>query len=102
MAGLAFVVVVTAIAALLPSLGHLAANRALVDAATETPRPLTDPSEHIVYPGFPADDLYYFRFYSLAAQVILWTVIGVGFASLVPRLFDSDGTTDSTTTASAV
>ncbi|MEV5651159.1 CbtA family protein [Nocardia sp. NPDC052254] len=86
-AGLAFVVVVTAIAALLPALGHLAANRALGDAATETPRPLTDASGKIVYPGFPADDLYYFRFYSFAAQVILWTVIGVGFASLAPRLF---------------
>ncbi|MFF0496907.1 CbtA family protein [Nocardia aobensis] len=86
-AGLAFVVVVTAIAALLPSLGHLAANRALGDAATETPRPLSDSSGRIAYPGFPADDLYYFRFYSLAAQVILWSVIGVGFATLAPRLF---------------
>ncbi len=86
-AGLAFIVVVTAVAALLPSLGHLAANRALGDAATETPRPLTDANGQIVYPGFPADDLYYFRLYSLAAQVILWTVIGVGFASLTPRLF---------------
>ncbi|OBA60642.1 cobalt transporter [Nocardia sp. 852002-20019_SCH5090214] len=86
-AGLAFVVVVTAIAALLPALGHLAANRAPGDAATETPGPLTDSSGRIVYPGFPADDLYYFRFYSLAAQVILWSVIGVGFATLAPRLF---------------
>ncbi|WP_227981617.1 CbtA family protein [Nocardia spumae] len=87
-AGLAFVVVVTAIAALLPSLGHLAANRALGDAATETPVPLTDSKGTIVYPGFPADDLYYFRFYSLGAQAILWAVIGFGFATLAPRLFD--------------
>ncbi|AHH19433.1 putative membrane protein [Nocardia nova SH22a] len=87
-AGLAFVVVVTAIAAILPSLGHLSANRAMGEAVSETPRPLTDPSGQIVFPGFPADDLYYFRFYSFAAQVLLWTVIGVGFATLAPRLFD--------------
>ena len=101
-AGLGFLVVVTAIAALLPTLGHLAANRALGDAATETPRPLTDAKGQIVYPGFPADDLYYFRFYSLAAQVILWTIIGVGFASPAPRLFDRAGETDATAPAPVV
>lgn len=87
-AGVTFAVVVTAIAALLPSLGHLAANRALGgDFVSETPQPLTDPSGQIVYPGFPADDLFYFRFYSFAAQLLLWTVIGVGFATMAPRLF---------------
>ena len=49
-----------------------------------------DPSGKIVYPGFPADDLFLFRFYSFAAQLILWTVIGLGFATLAPRLFGRD------------
>ncbi|WP_040806477.1 CbtA family protein [Nocardia concava] len=52
----------------------------------ETPEPLKDPSGTIVYPGFPAADLYHFRLYSFAAQLILWLVIGVGFAWLAPRL----------------
>lgn len=101
-AGVAFVVVVTAIAALLPALGHLAADRAVADAATETPRPLTDSTGRIVYPGFPADDLYYFRFYSLAAQVVLWSVIGVGFATLAPRLFHRAGESATAAPAAAV
>ncbi|MET9487735.1 CbtA family protein [Nocardia sp. NPDC006630] len=87
-AAVAFVVAIGIVMALLPSLGHLSANRSeFGDFATETPQPLTDPSGKIVYPGFPADDLFFFRFYSFAAQLILWTVIGVGFATLAPRLF---------------
>ncbi|NKY51080.1 CbtA family protein [Nocardia vermiculata] len=85
-AGIGFVVVVTAIAALLPSLGHLAANREL-GTVGETPGPLRGPDGQILSPGFPADDLYYFRFYSFAAQALLWSVIGFGFATLAPRLF---------------
>ena len=85
-AAAAFVVVMGVVMALLPSLGHLSANAEYGDFATETPQPLTDSSGNIVYPGFPADDLYYFRLYSFAAQLILWTVIGVGFAWLAPRL----------------
>lgn len=41
---------------------------------------LADPDGKIVYPGFPADDLYYFRVYSFMAQCIFWGVIGFGTA----------------------
>ena len=53
---------------------------------TETPQPLTDPSGAIVYPGFDADVLYWFRLYSVIAQAILWGVIGIAFAPLAERL----------------
>ncbi|MFE2998789.1 CbtA family protein [Nocardia sp. NPDC059246] len=89
----AFVVVMGAVMALLPSLGKLSANKEYGDFATETPQPLKDPSGTIVYPGFPADDLYHFRLYSFAAQLILWAVIGVGFAWLAPRLLGDRSTT---------
>ncbi|MBY8856121.1 CbtA family protein [Nocardia sp. CA2R105] len=99
---LAFVVIVAVAIVLLPSLGHLSVNHAYGDYATETPQPLKDPGGHIVFPGFPADDLYLFRLYSFAAQLLLWTVIGVGFASLAPRLFGRDtGTANSDSTTAA-
>ena len=59
---------------LLPSLGHLSANKALDDtvgygkSATETPLEVRNPQGDIVYPGFPADVLWKFRLYSLLAQ----------------------------------
>ncbi|AYF72570.1 cobalt transporter [Nocardia yunnanensis] len=86
-AAASFTVVMAVVMLVLPSLGQLSANRREYgDFATETPQPLQDPSGVIVYPGFPADDLYHFRLYSFAAQAILWLVIGVGFAWLAPRL----------------
>ena len=52
--------------------------------ATETPLPLTNAKGMIVYPGFPADVLFNFRFYSVAAQAILWAAIGLlMFARLI-------------------
>ncbi|GAA3434705.1 CbtA family protein [Kutzneria kofuensis] len=87
LASLAFVVVIGVVMALLPSLGELAANvRDYGQQATETPQPLRNPAGQIVYPGFPADVLWDFRFYSLAAQAILWAVIGLVFAPLAERL----------------
>jgi hypothetical protein len=84
----AFIVAIGIVMLLLPSLGQLASNvHEYGSYATETPQPLTDKSGAIVYPGFPADDLYLFRFHSLIAQLILWTTISVGFASVVDRLF---------------
>ncbi|MVU81115.1 cobalt transporter [Nocardia sp. ET3-3] len=59
---------------------------ALPSYSAETPEALRNPAGAIVYPGFPAADLYSFRLYSFAAQLILWVVIGVGFAWLAPRL----------------
>ncbi|MFI1916020.1 CbtA family protein [Nocardia sp. NPDC020380] len=85
-AGLSFVVVMSIVMLVLPSLGHLSANKSFGDFDTETPQPLKDAAGTIVYPGFPADDLFHFRLYSFIAQAILWVVIGVGFAWLAPRL----------------
>jgi heme A synthase len=74
-----FVVAIGIVMAILPPLGH----------TTETPLPLTDASGRIVYPGFPADVLFDFRLYSVAAQLILWATIGLVFAPLAGRLLDS-------------
>jgi predicted cobalt transporter CbtA len=83
----AFVVVIGVLMAVLPPLGHLSFNvENYGRQATETPLPLTDPSGTIVFPGFPADVLFQFRLYAVAAQAILWAVIGLGFAPLAERL----------------
>jgi hypothetical protein len=54
----------------------------------ETPGPLRDNAGNIVYEGFPADELYQFRLYSLGTQVVMWTTIGLVFAVLAARLLD--------------
>ena len=54
----------------------------------ETPGPLRDNAGNIVYEGFPADDLYQFRLYSLGTQVVMWTTIGLVFAVLAARFLD--------------
>jgi predicted cobalt transporter CbtA len=58
----------------------------LLPAVNETPEPLRDASGAIIYPGFPADDLYEFRLVSLSTQLVLWVTIGVVFATLAGRL----------------
>lgn len=89
LAGAAFLVAISVLMALLPALGHLAANKTeFGNQATETPLPLTDSSGTIVYPGFPADVLFNFRLYSVAAQLLLWATIGLLFAPLAERLLD--------------
>jgi predicted cobalt transporter CbtA len=55
----------------------------------ETPGPLLDDAGTIVYEGFPADDLYLFRLYSLGTQVVIWATIGLVFAALISRLLDA-------------
>lgn len=84
-AGGVFIAATAVVMLILPSFGELAAN-AHEHQATETPGPLTDPSGRIVYPGFPADVLFSFRLYSIGAQLILWTTIGLVFAPLAERL----------------
>jgi len=91
-AGVAAVVVLGIVMALLPALGELSTNAAASGSRmTETPQPLTDPSGKIVYPGFDADLLYRFRLYSVGAQILLWGVLGVGFAPLAERVFRAHG-----------
>jgi hypothetical protein len=85
--GAAYLVLMGVLFLILPPLGHLHTN--IVDYgrhATETPLPLTDDQGTIVFPGFPADVLAQFRAYSVAAQVILWGLIGLIFAPLAERV----------------
>ena len=92
MAGLAFAVAIGVVMALLPSLGSLAGNAGESGALlTETPQPLRDPAGAIVYPGFDADVLYWFRLYAVLAQALLWGVIGVAFGPLAERLLGRSG-----------
>ncbi|NUP63580.1 MAG: CbtA family protein [Nonomuraea sp.] len=87
LAGAAFAVAIGVVMLVLPSLGHLAYNKEhFGDHATETPQPLTDPAGRIVYPGFPADVLFAFRFYSVGAQLLLWSALGLVFAPLAERV----------------
>ena len=91
-AGAAAIVVLGIVMALLPALGELSANVAESGSrATETPQPLTDPSGKIVFPGFDADQLYWFRLYSVGAQIILWGVLALGFAPLAERVLQQHG-----------
>lgn len=91
LAGGGFIAVMAVVLLILPPLGHLEANVALTGAEhnTETPRPLRDAEGNIVFPGFPADVLAEFRVYSVAAQALLWAVIGVVFAPLADKLLRS-------------
>jgi hypothetical protein len=87
LAGAAFIAAISAVMALLPQLGELSANVAAYGHhATETPLPLVDARGVIVYPGFPADVLFSFRLCSIAAQLILWTALGLVFAPMAERL----------------
>ncbi|GAA3286720.1 MULTISPECIES: CbtA family protein [Dactylosporangium] len=86
-AGAAFVVATAVLGFLLPSFGDLPTNVADYGRhASETPLPLRNEAGDIVFPGFDADLLYTFRLYSLAAQLLLWSAIGLIFAPLAERL----------------
>ncbi|MBA2473311.1 MAG: CbtA family protein [Pseudonocardiales bacterium] len=89
LAGATFIVAIGIVMAILPPLGRLAVNeQQFGHHTTETPLPLTNAGGTIVYPGFPADVLFDFRLYSVAAQLILWATIGLVFAPLAERLLD--------------
>jgi predicted cobalt transporter CbtA len=64
----------------------IAAVMVLLPTVDETPEPMRDASGAIIYPGFPADDLYEFRLLSLGTQLVLWVTIGLVFAALAGRL----------------
>ncbi|MCV7229711.1 CbtA family protein [Mycolicibacterium komossense] len=73
--GAAYLVAVSVVMLLLPTI-------------SETPGPMTNDAGVIVFPGFPAIDMYEFRLYSLGTQVIIWTTIGLVSAALFSRLLD--------------
>lgn len=52
---------------------------ALLPSFDEVPTALMD-GNTIVFPGFPAEVVGDFRYYSIVDQVILWGVLGLGFA----------------------
>ncbi|HEX4432112.1 MAG TPA: CbtA family protein [Frankiaceae bacterium] len=93
-AAVAFIAAISIVIGLLPSLGELAANKRVASSigygasATETPLPVRNPQGQIVYPGFPADVLWKFRFFSLLAQMLVWSAIGIIFGTLVERFFN--------------
>ena len=87
LAGGAYIVVMGLVMASLPMLGHLSFNVAQYGRhATETPLPLTNSKGVIVFPGFPADTLVQFRLYSVAAQALLWSTLGLTFGPMAERL----------------
>lgn len=104
LAAVAFLVAYGVLIGLLPSPGDLAANVANSDqfgyarAATETPQPIinilstplhvngkTVAPGQILYPGFDADVLWKFRWYSLINQLLIWTVTALIFGALLER-----------------
>jgi hypothetical protein len=54
----------------------------------ETPGPLRDDAGDIVYEGFPADDLYEFRLFSLGTQVVMYVTIALVFGAMAARLLE--------------
>lgn len=82
-----FLVLVGIAMVLLPDYGELAANKAeFGNATTETPQALTGPDGQIVFPGFPADLLFRFRFYAVLGQLVIWSTIALAFGALAERL----------------
>ncbi|TDZ80547.1 CbtA family protein [Mycobacteroides salmoniphilum] len=71
-AGKAYIIVTVLVMLVLPNIA-------------ETPGPLLDAAGNIVFPSFPAQDLYLFRLYSFIAQAIIWVTIGIGFATVIGR-----------------
>lgn len=87
LAALGFAAAIGIVMAVLPSIGELPANvRVFGHHGTETPLPLTDAKGSIVYPGFPADVLFSFRLYSVAAQTLLWGALGLAFGPMAERV----------------
>ena len=56
---------------------------------SEVPQPLLNDQGAIMYPGFPAEDLFHFRLYAVGTQLIVWATIGLVFGALVSRLVDA-------------
>jgi hypothetical protein len=107
LSAVAFLVIYGVLTGLLPSPGNLPANVAATDqfgyarAATETPQPIvnilstplaidgkTIAPGQIVYPGFDADVLWKFRWYSVIDQALIWLTIALVFGGLLDRFLD--------------
>jgi Probable cobalt transporter subunit (CbtA) len=78
-------------AALVAAGGYIVAVALLMLALPtidETPGPMRDDAGNIVFGGFPADDLYEFRLYSLGTQLVMWATVGLVFAALASRVLE--------------
>lgn len=60
----------------------------ILPTISETPGPIVDDAGVIVFPGFPAIDMYEFRLYTFTTQLIIWTTIGLVFAALISKVLD--------------
>jgi hypothetical protein len=60
----------------------------ILPTINETPGPIVDRAGVIVFPGFPAIDMYEFRLYTFATQLIIWTTIGLVFAALISKVLE--------------
>jgi hypothetical protein len=60
----------------------------ILPTISETPGPIVNDAGVIVFPGFPAIDMYEFRLYTFITQVIIWTTIGLVFAALISKVLD--------------
>jgi hypothetical protein len=93
----AFLVPYCVLIGLLPPLGDLAANVAhqhqfgYARASTETPQPITNLQGQIVYPGFSADVLWKFRWYSILNQTLIWSITGLVLGKLLERFLSPVG-----------
>ncbi|BBH16203.1 hypothetical protein Back2_04900 [Nocardioides baekrokdamisoli] len=69
-------------------LGLIAIVMVVLPNFHETPGPVLDAQGKILLGGFPADVLAQFRVYSIANQVILWSVLGLVFAPLAAKVVE--------------
>ena len=60
----------------------------ILPTISETPGPIVNDAGVIVFPGFPAVDLYEFRLYAFVTQLIVWATIGLVFATLISKVLD--------------
>lgn len=58
----------------------------------ETPGPMVNDAGVIVFPGFPAVDMYEFRLYTFTTQLIVWTTIGLVFGASISKMLDGKRT----------
>jgi hypothetical protein len=55
----------------------------------EPPGPMVNDAGVIVFPGFPAVDMYEFRLYTFTTQLIVWTTIALVFGASISKVLDS-------------
>lgn len=62
----------------------------VLPTVSETPQPVVTDAGTLVYPGFPADDLFEFRLSALGTQLVIWLTIGLVAGGLFDRLLNPE------------